>query len=1110
VTTPRTGLVAVLFTDLVSSTELMTHLGQRSFDELRRRHFAALAGAVTAYGGEEVKNTGDGVMAVFPSATQAVDAAVAMQRATLRHGGSVALSIRVGVAVGDATFEAGDVFGAPVVEAARLVASARPGQILAGAFVPAAAGDRTDAAFVDIGPLELKGFPGPVSACEVIWKPLSDQTIRLPALLAGTSRLFVGREREVVRLTELWTEAAAGERRLALVAGEPGVGKTRLAAELAARLHADGAMVLAGRCDEDLGVPYQPFVEALRDFAEYSPPAELPVSLGRHPGELVRLVPDLADRLPRLPAPLRSDPETERYRLFDAVAAWLADACAARPGLLVLDDVHWAVKPTLLLLRHLLRFGDPLPLLVVATYRDSELRRGDPLSELVADVRRLDGVERITLSGLKEADVAAFIEASVGHRLSAEDATLPRAVWAETDGNPFFVAEILRHLGESGWLEPGDRRRRVATTALDELGIPEGVRDVIGRRLSRLSDDTNRVLSCASALGLEFETAVVERAGGFSEDVVLSALDEAVASRLVVEVAGTDGRSGFAHALVRATLYDQLTASRRRTLHRRVGEAIETLHRDRLDDHLPALAHHFASSGADASSKAIRYATAAGDRAMAQLAFEAAVGHYEQALAAIGGGDPSDQRRPTLLLSLGRARARAGDARAADAYLSAAELARRVSDAETLAGSALGLADLWAFSGSVDDTRIGLLEEARNALGDTTSPIAAQLLARLATELYNAPGTWDRRAALTAQSVDVARRLGDPLTLALSLHARNYAMWAPGGAQERLDLGREIVELAHQGGDPELALHGHTWCQTALLELGDVAGLDRALSAYERLADDLRQPRYRWYATTRRTMQALLTGDLDKAESLARAARALGDDAGEADAENVFVAQMRCVWDERPCQEAIDVTAAHYHMTETTVAADSPLTLAFRLLHLLLLFETARQDDVRAELAEFLGFANSKLDPSFYGMGWSILATLLATAAVRLADPAAAATLYDVLLPYAGLNAQNCGAVSFDGAYTYHLGMLAATLGRWDEAEGHLADAAVVHERMAARVYLVRTRLALTATLLNRRRPGDVDRADQLLSEVISAARELGLVNTERRAVALLNPGTSL
>jgi class 3 adenylate cyclase len=721
----------VLFTDLVGSTELLARLGEADFDDLRRSHFASLREAVTAAGGQEVKTLGDGVLAVFTSASDALAAAVAMQQAadrqTRRGGGPV--SVRVGLALGDVGFEDGDVFGTPVVEAARLVAAARGGQILATALVRGVAGARTSVSFNDVGLLELKGLPGAVDCCEVAWDPLPASPLPLPAFLTGTGRVFVGRAEELARLETRWKEAAAGSLRVALIAGEPGIGKTRLAAELAATAHAQGAVVLAGRCDEDLGMPFQPFVESLRQFVRAAP--EPVAQLGRFGGDLVRLLPELDETAAALPPPLRSDPETERYRLFDAVAAWLSSVSGDTPVLLVLDDLQWASKPTLLLLRHVTRSSEPMRLVVIGTFRDTELPTGHPLTELLADLRRQEGIERISLAGLDEGAVGEFLEAAAGHQLAEEEHNLVRAIHGETEGNPFFVGEVLRHLAETGGVARRDGRW-TATAAVEELGIPEGVRDVIRRRLSRLSEAATRILSLGAVVGPEFELPVILDVTGLEEDAVLDGLEEARAARLLAEVPETN-RNRFSHALVRATLYDELTTARRMTLHRRVGEALEALHAGHLDDYLPSLAHHYRAAG-DAP-RAVAYATQAGYRALTQLAHDEAVTFFSQALDLA-----EDTQRLELLLGLGDAQRRAGEAAHRETLLAAAHLALQRDDAESLAHAAIANNRFFhSFSGWVDTDRVTVLEAALGAVGPGDSGSRARLLASLAAELGFGP-----------------------------------------------------------------------------------------------------------------------------------------------------------------------------------------------------------------------------------------------------------------------------------------------------------------------------------------------------------------------------------
>ncbi|MBV8993271.1 MAG: adenylate/guanylate cyclase domain-containing protein, partial [Pseudonocardiales bacterium] len=361
----------VLFTDVVGSTELRSRLGESAAEELRHKHDALAVDAVQAHRGRQVKNLGDGIMATFWGASDAVGAAVAIEQAIGRHNrlGATPLQVRIGISAGDVVFEEEDCFGIPVIEAARLCAAATGGQILASETVRALA-RFSEGTFTPLGSLELKGLADPVRAVEVGWELLPHSCVPLPAFLTDIGRIFVGRDGELDRLGQLWKEAAAGELRVVLVAGEPGVGKTRLAAELARRVHDEGAMVLAGRCDEDLGVPYQPFVETLRHFVDHG--ELLAGRLGRYGGELARLVPEVGGRVPALPPPLRSDPETERYWLFDAVASWLVAASTDEPVLLVLDDLHWAAKPTLMLFRHVVRARGGR-VLVLGTYRDSEL-----------------------------------------------------------------------------------------------------------------------------------------------------------------------------------------------------------------------------------------------------------------------------------------------------------------------------------------------------------------------------------------------------------------------------------------------------------------------------------------------------------------------------------------------------------------------------------------------------------------------------------------------------------------------------------------------------------------------------------------------------------------
>ena len=352
----RAGTVTVVFTDLVDSTSLRQDLGDDRADEIRREHDQIVRRATSEHGGTEVKALGDGFMLSFHAAAEAVAAAIAVQQgvAQFARRSAVPVSVRIGASAGDVVWEDGDCFGTPVVEASRLCDFAVGKQIVVSDVVRLLAGSRGDHHFSPIGPVDLKGLSSSVSASEVAWEAPADEGIALPgALRAGENRRFVGRVAARDQLTSAWKDVATGARRVALISGEPGVGKTRLAAEVARAAHTEGATVLYGRCDEELGVPYQPFFEALRPYVGACSPDELAEQVAPHGGDLARLLPQIAERVPDLPDPLRADPETERFRLFEAITSFLTRMGSAHAVVLVLDDLHWAAKPTLLLLRHL-------------------------------------------------------------------------------------------------------------------------------------------------------------------------------------------------------------------------------------------------------------------------------------------------------------------------------------------------------------------------------------------------------------------------------------------------------------------------------------------------------------------------------------------------------------------------------------------------------------------------------------------------------------------------------------------------------------------------------------------------------------------------------------
>jgi tetratricopeptide (TPR) repeat protein len=469
---------------------------------------------------------------------------------------------------------------------------------------------------------------------------------------------FIGRTEELAALRAAIDAAPEGQASLVMVAGEPGIGKTRLVEEAEAYARFRGAQVLVGRCYEgEAASPYSSFVEVLREYVSTRPDDALRAELGDSASDVAKLVPEIRKRVPDLTPATAADPREERTRLFDSVTSFLINASKANPIMLQLDDLHWADKASLLLLQHLARRFKGSRLILVGTYRDVELDRGHPLSAVLAELRRERLYERVLLRGLSEPEVKELIEAiSQQEVASGRGEAFVRAILRETEGNPFFIEEVLRHLVESGTWYRHNSRWVTDAKSIDEMGMPEGVRDVIGRRLSRLSASVNHVLEAAAVLGREFEFEVLGRMNEPGEVPTWSAVEEGLSHRLLVESRDRSrARFAFTHALVRQTLVEGLSLPRRQDLHLKAAQAIEAVHERNLDPHVAELANHYRMAGAAADAeKTIDYSIRAGSAAFAVFAYKEAEAHWRAALELmdeLGGGDR--KRRADLLWLLG-------------------------------------------------------------------------------------------------------------------------------------------------------------------------------------------------------------------------------------------------------------------------------------------------------------------------------------------------------------------------------------------------------------------------------------------------------------------------
>jgi DNA-binding SARP family transcriptional activator/tetratricopeptide (TPR) repeat protein len=891
---------------------------------------------------------------------------------------------------------------------------------------------------------------------------------------------LVGRADELAFLASQWAEAAAGSRRLVLVAGDAGIGKTRCAAELAQRAHADGAVVLFGRFDEQTLAPYQPVVEMLRGWSAGEPLDALRPALGARAGELGNLLPEFgADDLPATGAP-----DARRLRFFDAMAALIAEVAGPAPLVVVLEDVHWADRPTLQLLRHLLRAPRPRRVLYLATYRDAEVEPDHPLCELIGDLRRDGALERLALAGLAEPEVEELVAALGAH--DAAPAFL-HALHGETEGNPFFIEEVVGHLRHAG-------ERLGTAVALQEAGVPDGVREVTSRRLRRLDADASQVVTLGAVVGREFDFGLLERvgrdAGGVTGDALVAALEAAVDARVIRE-AGAIGRYTFTHALVRATLYDGLSQLRRARMHARVGEALVALHGEDAEAYLSQLAHHFAlASPVERPERAVDFALAAARRADRLLAWEEAAQHYRAALEALEHAGATDEHvRGDLLVALGDSEERAGlEERAIATFGEAADLARGLGAAELLGRAALGYAGPWSRLGRVDVRTVELLEEGLAALGEEETPLRARLLARLGLELYYA-GAPERRLELTAEALALARRVGDARALASALVARHYALWRPETVGDRLEVAAELRRVAEETGDPELELEGAGWTVVDLLELGDVAGADVQIAAASKLAEALHQPLYLWWTSGFHCARAQLDGDFDEAERLATETLETGR---RGQAENAMHYYAQAIFNIRREQGRL----GEIEDAVRQFVALYPAIPSWRVGLAFLLTELGRMDEAR-ELFESLSAADLPRDAN-----WLIGVTLLAEVCGVLRDASRAGELYALLEPYAGRNVVVGRAATCNGSASRLLGILAAVREQWDLAEGHFSDALEMHVRMGTRPWQARTLVAWAEMLLARGAPGDAARARELLADAVELAEAVGMGALGQRARA--------
>jgi DNA-binding SARP family transcriptional activator len=898
--------------------------------------------------------------------------------------------------------------------------------------------------------------------------------------------VFVGRQPELAALLGALRDALSGTGRLVVVGGEPGIGKSRLAEELAGRAASEGAEVLWGRCWEEGGAPpYWPWVQALRAGVLTRDGERLAVELGPGAPEVAELVPEARELLPELAVLQPSaDAQQARFRLFDAIASFLRRAGRSRPLVLVLDDLNWADEGSLRLLEFVARELADAPVLLVGTYRDIGLSRGHPLARTLGELSRERRFGRILLRGLADEDVERFVESACGFR---PDQSLVRAIHDQTEGNPFFVGEVVRLLQDEGALtrQAGDTSERWRAR------IPDGVRDAIGRRLDRLSRPCVSALTVASALGREFRLDQLELlVDDLDAEGLLEAIDEALATRVVEELAGA-GRFQFTHALVQATLADELSRLQRARLHARIAEALTELYGDRAVVHAAQLAHHYGEAVAVVGTdRLVHYSALAGEAALAAHAPEQALVHFERALAANRDG-PTDDQAAEVLFGLGRAQlathghdqlgpAVASLRRAFDHYVETGDVDRAIA----VASHPLPLSFRFRYTDAAE-----LIARALT-LVSPESREAGGLLAQQGWFHGFIEGDYDGAQRDFRQALSIAERERDTTverrTLANAAFVDAFHLrWG-----DCLEKGTRGIELAREDGDPSTEIPASRAVVFALTAMGE-RGRARSLvgSALAR-AEQLRE---RWWLTStsfNNEVLCLYEGDWQTAREMSE----LGLAADPRDPRHL---SLRAVLEARLGDD--DAAAAYLDRLRDVALASPPpgpivdhiqLALAGPLVagHL---SGDERLDGARAAAEGVLLLP--KLSPLL-----AIYATTgLALIAVHRGEPDNASWLHDTLAAQQG-TASYFVPLSYDRL----LGLLAATAGRIDAALGHFADGLAFCARAGYRSERAWTAADFADALLEHTGTDGRVKALELQDEALELARELAMRPLVERVLA--------
>jgi tetratricopeptide (TPR) repeat protein len=890
---------------------------------------------------------------------------------------------------------------------------------------------------------------------------------------------LVGRERELQELQDSFADARRGHGGVHLVLGDPGVGKTRLAAALAEHACGVGATLVWTRGWGPAAPAYWPWVEIVRGLCRGVDGAVLRRELGSRADELLRLAPELAARLPPLQRPAETAADAEnceiaRFSAFDALVALLRARSAAAPAVvIIIDDLQAVDEGSLVALDFVSRMLRDAAVLLLLTMHERTPRPSPGAQDALANIVRAG--RRLVLGGLTREEVGELIEVTSGAPASA---SLADAVYAVTEGNPLFAHEIVALLLAEGRLDDPP----------DELPLPDGVRETIRRRLEPLSDHAFATLRLAAVIGRRFELSKLERASSLDRDCVLAALDEAAGLGIVVAEPATLGQYRFGHGLIRETLLAGMSAAARMTAHGAVGEALEHIYRGAIESHLSELAHHFLSAAPRGDlAKAVDYAQRAAQRALDHLAYEQAAELFERALEALEMLEPDVPRRAALLLGLGTAESHAGLPAARATFEAAVAAARSIGADDVLARAALGIAPFALTPGVVDDAHVALLVEALERIGLADSPLRVRLLGSLATALYWSDAA-PRRAELASEALDMARRIGDDLTVAFALSSAQLATSGPDTTEQSRQWLQRLFSLSDRAGESVMTLAARSRHIDVLLELDDMPAADIAIETLERLALESRDRRAAAFVPLHRARRAALAGRLSQAQQHVEEVEAITDELSASTIPITVAAQrVDLTWLQQGTGAIVDTVRAY--------ADRVPAMPVWRAGLAASLAATGRTAEAQLEYDRLAadGFAALPRDNL-----WLAAMMFLAETVASLELRGDAAAVYAQLAPFAGRNVV-LPTMAFHGPVDLWLGVLARVEGRHATAREHLAAARRSATRNGARTILARITVEEAAVLVQDGGPVGRERAAELLVQAAVACEAIGLAATLER-----------